>query len=156
MARYIARGERVDVIGNRKLAMRHLAATARAGLVFAITCTFCTVAIANDLTGTWASSADICDKLFVKQGGKVAFVKNADEVGSGLIINGNRLQGKLGTCTINSRQQKGDVVHLKAMCSTQVATHSMEFSYKILSEDRIAQVFSGLSGSSVQYIRCPR
>ncbi len=136
--------------------MRHLAATARAGLVFAMAGTFCTSAHAIDLTGTWASSADICGKLFVKQGNTITFAKNADEIGSGLIINGNQITGKIGTCNVSSRQQKGDVIHLNAMCTTKVATTSMEFSYKILSENRITQVFSGLSGSSVQYVRCPR
>jgi hypothetical protein len=148
--------EHVDTHDNRKQAMKHLAATARAGLVFAIAWTFCPPAVALDLNGTWASSSDICDKLFVKQGDKIVFAKNADEIGTGLIINGKQITGKIGSCNVTSRQEAGDVVHLKTMCTTKVATTSMDLSYKILSEDSISQVFSGLSGSSVRFVRCPK
>jgi hypothetical protein len=69
----------------------------------------------TDLTGVWASDPAVCDKVFVKQRNRTSFAKTADLYGSGFIIDGNRITGKIVRCTIKSSKEDGFLVHLIAL-----------------------------------------
>jgi hypothetical protein len=47
----------------------------------------------SDLNGAWANDPSVCDKIFVKQNAKHAMTKDADNYGSGFIVDGNQLRG---------------------------------------------------------------
>jgi hypothetical protein len=110
---------------------------------------------AQDYNGAWANNADACAKLFAKDGGRTIILPDADLHGSGLIIDGNQIRGKMARCTVKARKQDGDIVHLGATCSTDVAVETVQFTLKAAGPDKIIRVFPGLPELDTSYVRCP-
>ncbi len=77
-------------------------------------------AAAADIEGMWASDARLCTKIFVKRGNSFVMAKNADLFGSGFIIDGRKIRGKLASCNIKTTKEDGAMVHLIAACATDV------------------------------------
>jgi hypothetical protein len=110
---------------------------------------------AIELNGLWASDPALCDKIFIKKGKQVAFSPLSDLYGSGFIIDGNRIRGKIARCTIKSRKEDGDTTLLAATCSTTIAVQELEFSLKTVDDDTVARLFPGSSAMRVDFHRCP-
>ena len=108
-----------------------------------------------DLNGAWANDPSVCDKIFVKQNAKFAMTKDADNYGSGFIVDGNQVHGKIANCTLKSRKEEAGVVHLITSCSTDVALQTVQLSFKIDSENQITRIFPGVPEMSTSYTRCP-
>ena len=60
---------------------------------------------AIELTGAWASHEDLCNQVFTKKDNRVEYAEFSELFGSGFIVDGDRIRGKAGTCTIKSRKQ---------------------------------------------------
>jgi hypothetical protein len=116
---------------------------------------FATQAQAIELNGLWASDPALCDKIFTKKGKQVAFSPLSDLYGSGFIIEGNRIRGKIARCTIKSRKQDGDTLLLAASCSTTIAAQELEFSLKTVDDNTVSRLFPGSSAMQVNFHRCP-
>jgi hypothetical protein len=116
---------------------------------------FAAQAQAIDLNGRWSSDPALCDKVFIKKGKQVAFSPLSDLYGSGFIIDGNRIRGKIARCTIKSRKQDGDTLLLAATCSTTIAPQEMEFSLKTVDDNTVSRQFPGSSAMQVNFHRCP-
>jgi hypothetical protein len=110
---------------------------------------------AIDLNGPWSSDPSLCDKIFIKKGKQVAFAPLSDLYGSGFIIDGNRIRGKVARCTIKSRKEDGDAVLLSATCSTIIAPQDLEFSLKRVDDNTVARLIPGSSAMRVDFHRCP-
>ncbi|MBR1157229.1 hypothetical protein [Bradyrhizobium sp. JYMT SZCCT0428] len=109
----------------------------------------------RDLTGAWVTDAGACKKIFTGSGAKLAFAKDADVYGSGFVYEKNRLRGKIATCLIKTPKEDGDVLHLIASCSTDVALATVQFSLKIDNENKITRLFPGMQELKTEYFRCP-
>jgi hypothetical protein len=109
---------------------------------------------AIELNGLWSSDPALCDKIFMKKGKQVVFSPLSDLYGSGFIIDGSRIRGKIARCTIKSRKQDGDSVLLAATCSTTIAAQEMEFSLKTVDDNTVARQFPGSSAMQVNFHRC--
>ena len=116
---------------------------------------FAAQAQAIELDGLWSSDPALCDKIFVKKGKQVSFSPLSDLYGSGFIIEGNRIRGKIARCTIKSRKQDGDSLQLAATCSTTIAAQDLEFSLKTIDDNTVARLFPGSSAMQVNFHRCP-
>ena len=116
---------------------------------------FAAPAQAIDLNGRWSSDPALCDKIFTKKGKQAAFSQLSDLYGSGFIIDGNRIRGKVARCTIKSRKQDGDTLLLSATCSTIIAAQELEFSLKTIDDNTVARLFPGSSAMRVDFHRCP-
>jgi hypothetical protein len=110
---------------------------------------------AIELNVHWSSDPALCDKIFIKKGKQVAFSPLSDLYGSGFIIDGNRIRGKIARCTIKSRKQDGDTLLLAATCSTTIAAQELEFSLKTIDDNTVARLFPGSSAMQVNFHRCP-
>jgi hypothetical protein len=113
-----------------------------------------THAHAVDINGAWASDASVCSKVFVKKNGKMSISPDTDFYGSGFVIEGKEMRGKIGTCHIKTRKDDGPVVQLLAECSTDVALSTNQFTLKSDGENKLTHVFHGLAGLDVTYYRC--
>jgi hypothetical protein len=111
---------------------------------------------AIELNGLWASDPALCDKIFTKKGKQVVFSPLSDLYGSGFIIDGNRIRGKVARCTIKSRKQDGDTLLLSATCSTIIAAQELEFSLKTIDDNTVSRLFPGSSAMRVDFHRCPQ
>jgi hypothetical protein len=107
-----------------------------------------------NIDGAWSNSAKTCDKVFEKKDGRVSIRKDSDVYGNGLIIDGNRIIGKMATCNVKARKQQGDTVHLVTTCATTVAFEHVPITLKVVTADKITQIFPGVDGIEVTYERC--
>jgi hypothetical protein len=109
---------------------------------------------AIELTGAWATHADLCSRVFTKQDNRVVDAEFSEVFGSGLIIDGDRITGRTGTCTIKSRKQEGNSLELSAACASSIMTQDLRFSLKIIDDNNISRSFPEISGMSLNYTRC--
>ena len=110
---------------------------------------------AVDLNGAWASDADQCAKVFVRQGGKLGFTEMSDVYGGGFIIDDDQIVGKFARCRIKARKNDGVNVNLVAACATDIMLSSVQFSVKELDADSIVRLFPGIEDMEIRYHRCP-
>ncbi len=111
-------------------------------------------ATAFELSGAWATDAALCSRVFTKKGNGVGFAELSDLFGSGFIIEGNRIRGKSGRCTITSRKQDGDNIELAAACASSIMTQNLSFSLKTIDDNSLSRVFPDIPGMTLKYVRC--
>jgi len=109
---------------------------------------------AIELTGAWASHADLCKLVFTKKGNGTVFAELSDLYGSGFIIEGNRIRGKIARCTITSKKQDGDNLELAAACAPSIMNQNVRFSLKIIDDNNVSRLFSEIPGMTLTYSRC--
>jgi hypothetical protein len=109
---------------------------------------------AFELSGAWASQADLCKLVFTKKGNQVVFAEFSDLFGSGFIIDGNRIRGRSVQCTIKSRKPVSDGLELSAACATSIMTSSVNFSLKVIDDNNLSRLFPDIDGMSLKYSRC--
>jgi hypothetical protein len=110
---------------------------------------------AVDLNGAWANDVSICNKIFEKKDNTISMTRDSDMHGSGFIIAGNQIRGKVATCAIKSRKENGSLLQLVATCSTDVALSTVQFSLQIDNENKLTRLFPGIPEMQMQYVRCP-
>jgi hypothetical protein len=109
---------------------------------------------AIELTGAWATQADLCKLVFTKKGSGIVFAELSDLYGSGLIIEGNRIRGKAARCTIVSRKQDGDSLELGTSCATSIMNQKVSFGLKIIDDNNFSRLFPEVPGMTLKYTRC--
>ena len=109
---------------------------------------------AFELTGAWASQADLCKQVFTRKGNQIVFAEFSDLFGSGFIVDGSRIRGRSVQCKIKSRKQEGDSLELSAACATSVMTSSVVFSLKVIDDNNLGRSFSEIPGMTLKYSRC--
>jgi len=109
---------------------------------------------AVELTGAWATQADLCNLVFAKKGNQVVFAELSDLYGSGFIIEGDRIRGKAAQCTITSRKQDGDSLELAAACATSIMNQDLHFSLKVIDANNLSRAFPEVPGMTLKYTRC--
>ena len=109
---------------------------------------------AFELTGAWASQADLCKQVFTKRGNQILFAEFSDLFGSGFIIDGSRINGRSTRCTIKSKKQNGDSLELSSACVTHIMTSSVRFNLKIIDDNTLDRLFPEIPGMTLKYSRC--
>lgn len=109
---------------------------------------------AFDLSGAWAGDASICQKIFVKKKNSISIAQNSDAYGSGFIVEGNKIRGKMATCNITSRKEEAGVLNIIAVCSTDIALSTTQFQLKIDGDDKVTRLFPGMPDLTFAYVRC--
>ncbi len=109
---------------------------------------------AADLSGPWATDASACNKVFIKKDGAISFQPDSDQYGGGFIMEGNRVRGQMQSCTIKTRKEDGDVIHMIAACASDIMASNVQFSAKIIDDNTIARIFPGMPELSMKYSRC--
>jgi hypothetical protein len=112
-------------------------------------------AMAFDLDGAWTTTADICTKIFSRAGKVTSFAPDADDYGSGFIVEGNSIRGKTAKCTVKGRKEAGDVTHMIAVCSSGIMIDQTQLSFKVVDDNTIVRLFPGMEIFQVTYVRCP-
>jgi hypothetical protein len=109
---------------------------------------------AADITGAWASDTANCDKIFVKRGNGVVLAEEADLYGSGFVIEGRKIKGKAATCDIKTMKEDGSTVHLLAACATDIMLSNVQFTLKVVDQNRLMRLFPGMPDIQMPYDRC--
>lgn len=109
---------------------------------------------AFELNGAWATDPSKCDKMFSKKHNAILFTHKSDLYGSGFVVDGNRIRGKLLSCDITGRKQVDAMLNIAVRCSTGIALLSTtEFNLKIDDDDHITRKLPDFD-MSVSYARC--
>lgn len=108
---------------------------------------------AADIDGAWANDLSVCRNIF-KKNKTIMVAKSADSFGSGFVIDGNKIRGKIANCAIKSRKQDGPVVQIIASCSTDVALSTVQFSLQMDGENKMTRLFPGVPEMATTYVRC--
>jgi hypothetical protein len=61
----------------------------------------------------------------------------------------------MASCSIKSRKDDGDTLHLLTSCATDIMLQNVQFSVKIVDDNRISRIFPGIDGMQLDYYRCP-
>ena len=109
---------------------------------------------AFELTGAWATEADLCKLVFAKKGNQVVFAELSDLYGSGFIVDGSRIKGKAAQCTIKSKKQDGESLELYAACATSIMTSSVKFDLKVIDDNTLGRLIPEVPGMTLKYTRC--
>jgi hypothetical protein len=126
-----------------------------AGVVLAAWISTIAYAQAFDLTGLWVTDSDACDKIFARTGGKTSFRKDSDMFGGGFVVEGKRIRGRMATCNIKATKEDGSIIHLMTSCATDIMLSNVQFSVKVVDDNKIARIFPGMEGMDLTYFRCP-
>ncbi len=113
-----------------------------------------TPAHATDLNGSWATDASACSKVFVKKGDAITFQPDSDQFGGGFIMEGNKVRGQMQTCTVKTRKEDGNVIHMIAACASDIMASNVQFSAKVIDDNTIARIFPGMPELSINFSRC--
>ena len=128
----------------------------KTGVVFVVAgLLLSSTANAVDLNGAWANDPSVCKQVFEKKNKTISITRNSDNYGSGFIIEGNQIRGKIAKCTIKSRKEDGPLLQLIASCSTDVALSTVQFSLRIDDENKLTRGFPGIPEMALSYVRCP-
>jgi hypothetical protein len=135
---------------------------AKLGARTATICTACTASVflafsahAIDLTGVWATDKAACGKIFVTKGNRTSFRQDSEMYGSGFIIEARRIRGRTAACTVTKKKEDNGVLHMLAACATDIMLSNVQFSLKVLGDDKITRIFPGIEGMELMYYRCP-
>jgi hypothetical protein len=112
------------------------------------------VAHALDLNGAWATNASACKDVFVRKGKQIRLSGNADFFGSGFVVDGQTIRGKIAVCRITSRKDEGDAISLAAACSTDIMMTAAQFNLKVVDDNKIMRVLPGNPEMDTPYYRC--
>jgi hypothetical protein len=114
-----------------------------------------TSANAFDLDGAWTNqSVEICKNIFTRTGKAVSFRPDAQDYGTGFIIEGNSIRGQTSKCSVKAKKEVGDMLHLIAVCSMGIMTDQVQLSFKVSDDNKVTRVFPGMDGYDIPYVRC--
>ncbi|MGY3529069.1 hypothetical protein [Bradyrhizobium sp. USDA 4452] len=113
-------------------------------------------ALAFDLAGAWATSANQCGKVFARKGraNQVTFTNFSGVYGGGFIAEADRLRGKFENCKIKSRKDDGKDINIIVGCASGIMVSNVQFFLKVVDDDTITREFPGIEGMQVSYYRC--
>jgi hypothetical protein len=100
--------------------------------------------LATDLTGSWATDASVCDKVFVKKGDTISLAQDSDQFGGGFVLEGDKIVRQMMSCTVKARKEDGHMIHLLAGCASDIMRSNVQFSAKVIDDNTIARFFPGI------------
>jgi hypothetical protein len=111
---------------------------------------------AFELTGAWATSADLCGKVFARKGraSQVNFTNFSGAYGGGFIAEANRVRGKFENCLIKSRKDSDQIINLVVACASGIMLSNIQFFLKVIDDNTISREVPGMEGMEVKYHRC--
>jgi hypothetical protein len=112
-------------------------------------------AAALDINGAWVTDLGICDKVLVKRGARTDLAPNSDLYGSGFVIDGASIRGKIASCKITSRRENGSTVHIQAACATDILVSANQFSLTMVRDGELVRAYPGIPEMDTSYFRCP-
>ena len=98
-------------------------------------------------------------RMFVQKssrgkGKSISFRPDSEVHGSGFIVEGNSIRGKGARCAIKARRQEAEILHLIAACATDIMLSDVQFSLKVVNDNKVSRVFPGMEGIELSFDRC--
>lgn len=125
------------------------------GVVLACLTLLAAGAGANELDGAWSTRLEECSNIFTKKGNQTVLADRADFFGSGFVVAGNMIRGKIATCKILSTKKKGSTFQLRTTCATDITISNNNFELTFVEADKVVRSFPGIPEMNTPYYRCP-
>jgi hypothetical protein len=111
---------------------------------------------AIDLNGAWATDANECRNVFVREGkaNQVTFAPMSEVHGGGFIVEPNQLIGRFAKCTIKAMKDDGETVNIVAGCASDIMLSNVQFALKVVDQNTITRRFPGMEDMEIHYYRC--
>jgi hypothetical protein len=111
---------------------------------------------AIDLTGAWATSAEECKNVFLRKGkaNRITFAPMSEVHGGGFIVEPSRLIGRTAKCAIKTKKDDGQTVNILASCATDIMLSPVQFTLKVVDDNKIQRLFPGMDDMQIFYYRC--
>ena len=110
---------------------------------------------AANINGVWVTNAAACSKMVAKKGKQTVLAADSDLYGSGFVVDGNVMRGKIATCKITSRKDDGATIHLKGTCATDITVTTNQFDIKMVDDNTLVRMVPGIPELDTLYYRCP-
>jgi hypothetical protein len=110
---------------------------------------------AADFDGLWATSPEACKDIFTKRGNDVVFSDKADMYGSGFILSGKTIRGKIAVCKIQSLKKSGNTANIRAACATDISVSTNNFALRLVDDNKVIRSIPGVPELDTSYFRCP-
>jgi hypothetical protein len=84
----------------------------------------------------------------------ISFRPESEVHGGGFIIEGNSIRGRTAKCSIKTRRENGEIIHLVAACATDIMLSDVQFSLRVINDDKVSRIFPGMEGIELSFDRC--
>ena len=95
---------------------------------------------AFELNGSWATALSACSQVFIKKDGAISFGRIPTSMAADSSWREIKSAAK-ANLQINRRKEDGNVIHMVAMCATDIMASNVQFSAKIIDDNTIARIF---------------
>jgi hypothetical protein len=109
---------------------------------------------ADELDGAWATNPDKCNEIFVKRGNDFILSERADFYGSGFVISGKTIKGKIAICKIQSMKKSGPTTNIRATCATDISVSTNSFGLRMDGDNKLIRSIPGVPELDTSYFRC--
>jgi hypothetical protein len=106
------------------------------------------------LIGAWATSAPDCAKLFVGQGGGLAYRQPVDKFAQALIIGLQQIRSPSSTCRVQSVSHDKGAIKVNAECADSISFQQQSASIKMQPSGEIVYSTTGDPALGTTLIRC--
>jgi len=110
---------------------------------------------AANINGVWVTNAAACGKMVVKKGKQTVLAPDSDLYGSGFVVDGSVIRGKIATCKITSRKDDGATIHLTGTCATDITVTTNQLDIKMVDDNTLFRMVPGIPELDTLYYRCP-
>jgi hypothetical protein len=108
----------------------------------------------SEFDGMWATNPDRCQDIFVKRGNEVVFSDKADMYGSGFIVSGKTIRGKIAVCKVQSLKKSGNTANIRAACATDISVSTNNFGLRLVDANKLVRSIPGVPELDTSYFRC--
>ena len=111
-------------------------------------------ALDSSLVGGWATSAPDCAKLFVRQGGALAYRKPVDKFAQAAIIEPQQIRAASGTCRVQSVSHQNGAIKVNAECKDSISFTAQTMQITVKSNSEIVYSPTGDPTLATTLIKC--
>ena len=106
------------------------------------------------MQGAWTMDGTECAQTFKTVNGKSQFIDEDASVSTGIIIDGKKLIGQNGTCTIEGVSEKADMLVAHLGCADAVAFSDVTVNFKIIDATHIERFDPDFGDIGATYSKC--
>ncbi len=107
------------------------------------------------LAGAWTASATDCAKLFVRQGGALAYRKPVDKFAQAAIIGPQEIRLPSSSCRVENTSRANGAITIKADCQDSISYTQQTVQIKVKSSSEIVYSPTGDPALDTTLVKCP-
>lgn len=111
-------------------------------------------AVDRELAGAWIQDASLCEEVFTRTGGSVAFKKPVNMFAPAFIISGSRIRTPNASCQIKGAKRSGERRVLALACATSVSVDDVPASLELVADGTLRRYLNDRDKVGSKYERC--